>query len=152
MIVTGRLNGSARFSACQILIGQLRRKPAPYYASADPAFIACAWLAYLSPVPTLRAQASAAAVPCYGTCHQLSFGCAPHAGVDCLLARLACAESSGDNSGGRGTSSSARFQPPAVQDSRRFGLVIGCTSVAPLSPGCAAKCYGCRAAALATLR
>jgi len=79
----------------------------------------------LSQTLTLRAQASAAAVACCGTCHQLSFGCAPPAGARCLTARRACAESRGDYSGGRGASSPGPiFQPPAIRDSRRLSISV----------------------------
>ena len=125
LIAPGRLNESARFSACQSIIGQPRWKPATSYESAAPASIGCALLACSSQMLTLRAQASAAAVACCGTCHQLSFGCAPSAGPRYLTARHACAESRADNSGGRAASSlGPTFQPPAIHDSRRFSISV----------------------------
>ena len=64
MIVPGALNGSARFSACQSIIGKPRLKTATSYGSADRVCIGCAWLTYSNPAPTLCAQSSVEAGAC----------------------------------------------------------------------------------------
>ena len=123
VIVPGRLNRSARFLLCLSIIGPLHPKPASCCGLAAPLCTGCEWLAYCGQAQTLLALVSAAAGGSCGICHRSNYVCALRVGVDCFHARRACAEHSGDNSGGRGTSSSGH-QPEAIRSALRRSLSV----------------------------